>query len=416
MNHLLRRLLSHRRLSLSKRIMVVCVIVILVVSMNKQTILSPSHSRNGRNTNQPNANLTTQQRRVLLAFHYEEQLTMATNNLLQLTALAAFGGRQVVVPFVSDSFFYGTATDKINRTLALYYNITALNNTLRSHGHATMISWKEFQSICKGRLDVLVHLDYTALSKTTTYSAARPFVPGKSGEKMIQGIKIGTTICVNAFALDSVARFENEAVNNLPCVGIFQWKGNSKDRTYRAQFDLKSVVNRVLSHHDTNVLLSPKLLDIARDFIAQNLGSLFISVHIRAEKILKKQGGLSLCKKCIQSLTAHVQKIMYVKALPVFLATDFSEFGSSSYTLAKVAHKIAPSLMEILSPLKAITFQPSKYKLSDRGVVATEEMNILASGGDLVVLGGGSFQGWIISQFLYKNGHDRAKVEHIACY
>ena len=41
-----------------------------------------------------------QQKKIFLALHYWEQLTMATNNFLHLTALAVQGGRQVVVPFV----------------------------------------------------------------------------------------------------------------------------------------------------------------------------------------------------------------------------------------------------------------------------------------------------------------------------
>ena len=241
----------------------------LLTTREKET-QSPSHSETETNTSQLKSSFSTQQRRVLLAFRYAEQLTMATNNLLQLTALAAFGGRQVVVPFVSDSFFYGKATDKINQTLALYYNITALNKTLRSRGHATMISWKEFQGICKGRLDVLVHLDYTALSKTTTYSAARPFVPCGGDQKIIQGIEIGTTICMNVFALDSVQRFESEAVKELPCVGFSTWMGNAKQTTYRAQFDLESVVSRALTRFDMNAFFNSKFADIAQDFIARN--------------------------------------------------------------------------------------------------------------------------------------------------
>ena len=123
---------------------------------------------------------------------------MATNNLLQLLGFAAYGGRQVVVPFVSDSFFHGTV--RKNQTLELYYNMTALNDTLLSHGHGTFISWKEFQNVCKGRLDVLVHLDLLAAGvKSPVYSRDRPFIPCREGEKMIQGIEVGNTICVKRF-------------------------------------------------------------------------------------------------------------------------------------------------------------------------------------------------------------------------
>ena len=100
-------------------------------------------------------------KKIFIAFDYWEQLTAATNNLLDLTALAAYGGRQVVVPFVRNSLFYGSLTKKRFETLALYYNVTALNHTLRSRAHGTLISWKGFQDVCKGKLDMLVYFDYT---------------------------------------------------------------------------------------------------------------------------------------------------------------------------------------------------------------------------------------------------------------
>ena len=63
--------------------------------------------------------------------------------------------------------------------------------------------------------------------------------------------------------------------------------------------------------------------------------------------------------------------------------------------------------MEILHPLKPITFQPTEYKLVDRGAVAIMEMNILVSGKHLILLGWGSFQTWVKNQFLKRNsiGH-----------
>ena len=104
-------------------------------------------------------------KKIFIAFDYWEQLTMATNNVLDLTALAVYAGRQVVVPFVKDSRFYGAPRKKGFETLALYYNVSALNRTLRSRGHGTLISWKEFQDVCQGKLDLLVHFEYTKLSK-----------------------------------------------------------------------------------------------------------------------------------------------------------------------------------------------------------------------------------------------------------
>ena len=51
-------------------------------------------------------------------------------------------------------------------------------------------------------------------------------------------------------------------------------------------------------------------------------------------------------------------------------------------------------------------FQPNYYSLSDHGAVAIVEMDVLASGRRLFVLGGGSFQGWIRQQFLKRNNNN----------
>ena len=46
---------------------------------------------------------------------------MATNNLIALTALASYGGHQVVVPFVNDSQFFGyKMSSDDTQTLVLY--------------------------------------------------------------------------------------------------------------------------------------------------------------------------------------------------------------------------------------------------------------------------------------------------------
>ena len=74
--------------------------------------------------------------------------------------------------------------------------------------------------------------------------------------------------------------------------------------------------------------------------------------------------------------------------------------------------------MNILAPLKPVIFQPSAYNLRDRGTVAIVEMNILVSGKHLFVVGSGTFQQWIVSEFLHKNNIDwtlRAKCQSDLC-
>ena len=348
------------------------------------------------------------EKKIFIAFHYYEQLTMATKNFLDLTALAAYGGRQVVVPFVKDSMIYGVARE--NKTLELYYNITALNHTLRSRGHGMLVSWKEFQDVCEGKLDVLVRFYYTP---PKTYGRDKAVFPCNRHHtnSTFNGFKVTRTTCINVFSLDSVSKFEDEVVQGLPCVGIAGWRGISRFKNRpRPHFNLSSIVADPLFSPDAAVFFSSQLLQIARDFITNNLNNLgteFVSVHIRAERILKWGGNMiSTVEKCLSNLKAQVEKITNASALPrpvpVFLATDFTEFGSSSPYVTN-ARQNAKSLLEILAPLKPITFQPSAYNLTDRGAVAIVELNILASGKRLFVLGSGNFQSWVVTQFLKKN-------------
>ena len=100
-----------------------------------------------------------------------------------------------------------------------------------------------------------------------------------------------------------------------------------------------------------SIFFSSRLLQVARDFIAKRLGPFFVSAHIRAEKMLTS--GITFnksaaVKKCISNLTTLVQRYKKTSTVPVplFLATDFADYGSSSYR-AKVARKNAKSLMKI---------------------------------------------------------------------
>ena len=348
-------------------------------------------------------------KKIFVAFNYWEQLTAATNNFLSLTALAAYGGRQVVVPFVKDSFFLGPSTKKGVETLELYYNVSALNRTLRSRGHGTLISWKEFQDICQGKLDVLVHLDYTNFNNQNTSRAYFPCDNNRGNTYW--DLKVKRVICMNVFAVDSVEKFENEIVERLPCVGFDVWRGTDNKFPYRAQFDLSSVVTNPLHSHQAAMFFNSNLLHVARDFITKKLGPQFFSIHIRVERILKLGRtirDMAAVNECISNLTARVQrhKNFSTTPVPVFLASDFAEYGSLS-SRARQARKNSKSLIRILAPLKPIIFQPSAYNLSDRGAVAIVEMNILVSGEHLFVVGGGTFQQWIVSQFAHKKNMNR---------
>ena len=201
-----------------------------------------------------------------------------------------------------------------------------------------------------------------------------------------------------------------------------EWRGSNRERSLRAQFDLRAVVPDRMHFPEASIFFSSRLLQVARDFIAKRLGPFFVSAHIRAEKMLTS--GITFnksaaVKKCISNLTAQVQRYKNASRVPIplFLATDFADYGNLSKR-AILARENAKALMKILAPLKPIIFQPSTYNLTDHGAVAIVEMNILASGKRLFVAGGGSFQGWQVNIFLKKTNIDhnaKAKCKNALC-
>ena len=101
----------------------------------------------------------------------------------------------------------------------------------------------------------------------------------------------------------------------------------------------------------------------------------------------------------------------------VFLATDFSEFGSDS-PAGLPARKNAKSLYGYLNKtlVQPIVFDPSRYSLSDRSSIAIIETNILASAQKLFFVGGGGFQSWVKSVFQKQNNNATDRVFYICIH
>ena len=158
-----------------------------------------------------------------IAFKYWEQLSMATNNLIALTALASYSGHQVVAPFVNDSKFFGyKMSSDDTQTLALYYNLSAFNNTLRSHGYSTLVSWETFQSVCRDKLDLLIRFSYGE------EASRRQQTKEIQGFQTRFGFNISKTVRVDSGMLRSVESFLDKVVKGSKCVGIEEWRENQE--------------------------------------------------------------------------------------------------------------------------------------------------------------------------------------------
>ena len=349
--------------------------------------------------------------KLIIAFIYWEQLTAGTRNLLNLIALATLTKRQVVTPFAVDSRFRGTKLNENDLSLSAYFNFDELNRELNSHGYSTLVSWDQFQAVCGQRLDVLLEFRYAngVANNRMDGNYGPTFFPCNNTRGRFPSFQIGKTLCIDAFAFRSVKQFRNEIIQDFPCVGIGLWRGNG--RPFRANFPLKPMSNRLISFNAT-------LVQIAEDFINKYIGQDFISVHIRFENIIRKGENLSELESFFIKLTSRVQDVMSKlyrqgKPLKVFLASDFSAYGSGTLKIRSGRNKGSSDLLfhhvaEHLNVLNATSFEPSLYKLVDRGMAAIVDLIILSRGRKLFLCGGGSFEGWIKRKFIsYQPGNQK---------
>ena len=361
-------------------------------------------------TRQNNAShLERKNAKFYIAFRYFEQLSMATNNLIALTALASYSGHQVVVPFVNNSkvFGYKVSSDD-TQTLALYYNLSAFNNTLRSHGYSTLVSWETFQSVCRDKLDLLIQFSYGE------EASRRQQTTEIQGFQTRFGFNISKTVRVDSGMLRSVESFLDKVVNGSICTGIQQWRGNGTGLE-RAFFALPNNIYSSLSK--SHLSFNEKLLEIADDFMNKTLGSNYISLHMRTEGILKRSdGNFTTLVNCIKKQVSLVKNIgaRHPNYSKLFVAADFTAFGSQS-KWAREARSRASLLLNHLNEQfqKIVFFQPHFYNLRDKGAVAIVEMAVLASGKQLFLTGGGTFESFIRTQFMKRSPNGYEKVHGV---
>ena len=343
---------------------------------------------------------TQQRAKFFLAFSFKEQLTRATESLLSLAALAKYGDRDVVIPFVKNSKFYGTKLDENTGTLSRYFDVEELNRKLDSHGYGLLTSWEHFQKHCNGRLDVLLEMHYYSNYSIYLSNSQRLLLKNTGWApyfalKRFQGFQINRTIFIDPAILTSFQQLESDVLQGASCVAFVAWMGVGAGRSH---FSLPLDRGHLPFSVRHDLPLNSNLLRIAQDFAARKLGSNYISVHIRSEWVLlRHKSNMSSLFECIRELSSRVQITKKKTGLKrIFLATDFSRFGSKSSS-AWLDLSESKMLFEYVGNLlrSTETFDPDIVGLSDRGSVAIVELSILSAGKKLFVVGGGNFEDWI---------------------
>jgi len=361
--------------------------------------------------------------KFFIAFSFGDQLTRATESLLSLAALARYGNRSVVVPFVKDSTFFGTKIDQNVGTLSRYFDLDALNQKLDSYGYGLFKGWGHFHQSCNQSLDVLLNVlsrGGTAKARLSniqkqllTKTGWTPCISNRQQTRdRFNGFNINQTICIDPEILTSVQQLESDVLRGSSCVGFVEWRGIGIGRCH---FSLSS--DKVPSPLSVTleVPFSHKLVQVAQDYAVTQLGNNYISVHIRSEWVLREhESNITFLFDCFGQLSSRIQSNKQTTGSEkIFLATDFSTFGSKSYSIRSALDK-SEMLQKYLDKLleNPHVFDPRTMQLTDRGSIAIVEMSILSAGKKLFLVGGGNFEHWIKDQFEKVNDHAAEKI----CY
>lgn len=361
--------------------------------------------------------------KFFIAFSFGDQLTRATESLLALADLARYGNRSVAVPFVKDSKFYGTKLDQNAGTLSRYFDLKELNQKLDSYGYGLLKGWRHFKKRCNRRLDVLLDVLSLEGSSNARLSKIQRQVLKKTGwtpcsaelqqtGNRFKGFDINQTICVDPEILTSAQQLESDVLRGSSCIGFVEWRGYGVGRCH---FSLSS--DRLSSPFSVRheVPFSRKLVRLAQEFAVKQLGNSYISVHIRSEWVLRRhESNITYLLECFRQLSSRVQDTQQKSGLEkIFLATDFSRFGSKSFNVRPAREK-SEMLLKYLDKLleNPYAFDPTTVELLDRGSIAIVELNILSAGKKLFLVGGGNFEDWIRNQF--EKGGDN--VAEKICY
>lgn len=385
--------------------------------------------------------------KFLFVLHHYEQLGKATENLVQLCALAKQMGRTVVQPFVRDSRmcgvpggWYGEARkqSRLFRPFDVYFDVDYFNQLMTKSNYAVLSQLEVFKDSCAIEGTTFVHFIYAgpdaeeSLRKWYNISSEQyarvinnihprgycdcDFIDkGLNISQRIGNINPGRQLCVDPEKIRDIDVLETDVLQHDRCVVIVHWRGLGKNRTHFTPKVTKKPWNLVTSLLHSNLIRN----EVARFKEVSFLDNhAYIAVHIRSERQLEWYGENRL-KKCLSVLIDIVEKLKKRhKINRVLVSTDLSIYGSDTLLIPSVHSsqmktRQAEILNNLLDKLKPLSFTPNGKRnsvLYDKGIVAITEMNLLFGGSHLVTLGSGTFQQWIMDVFMKQHSKDEEQT------
>ena len=397
-----------------------------------------------------------------IALSYFEQLTCGTRNLFSAGHVAENFGAKVVMPFLLHSRLYGIPDLIPTKTipdeyfdLSTIYDIQKLNDTFNGITGTYLVKFEEFIHRAPREIMILdfpfASEDYTKqhiglayrdaafLHNLMNFSNIKAFdcfhyvnkdqLMVRDVELMLRratrllGVRefvIKEYICIVPtldISTDEIKRLIEEPRTILTS----EWKGcayQSCDIQAPHKF-IKPFRNRVLYHSRQKqsvakkfvLPLSDSIKSTAMDYLRRiNMSAPYISLHIRIEKLQRLYLTVNHRTLCCFDLLRHLMDSLKGRKFgQVLMITDISDYGTDSCVDVNCTQYVR-KIQSILTGMGLVQtrFDPKLTGSSKSpAFVSLVEMNMLAAGNRLVVVGGGSFKKQIVDHFLLSNPGNR---------
>ena len=387
----------------------------------------------------------------LLTLSYHEQMSNAIMKLLGLSPVAMNLNLKIVEPFVVHSRFYGLPgflpkgeVAAPFYSLGTLFNISSVNEVLYRYAKASMASFKNF--IFHAPRDVIVvHFVHKEFIKLREFHLAhrRSHIL-----ELVQNSEMPIVDCTNEILLDEqlYSGLQNALLNvtikyNVPSFRIakFLCVAGERDVTTGELYrelgpGRKTVVfsmwrgcaykhcninmRHVYTQHNRPQLLYTlegegqnlrngtfvpsesvfESLEYYFDYLQYDKS--FLSIHVRVEKLLKRNGifhvDLDYLECCLSVLRKTVINIKRkFKLSDVLLITDVGKYGTDScqFEECRNASEKFVNRLETMVNAKVLNYDPSitPMAIDNSGFVALVEMNMLLRARRLITVGSGLF-------------------------
>ena len=347
--------------------------------------------------------------RYAMALFYWEQLTMATNNWIQLALVAKYWGAYCIRPFTGRSFLYGLPSAGYH-CVNVMYDPVELDHKLAEYSIPPIANFDEF--IAKaGRNVILVKIDYQKPKlhiekcEGIGFNSTLSLLNKEASRRGYSNFSLNRCCLVHGQhptnPVDIAKGCSLDQMDEYTVI-IPEWRGLTRTQNHRL-LNL-NIGDNSYPHYKYDIYPhSKEVIGNATAYINESTGGGdFIALHYRLEAFLRRHNS-KLTGHCLQHVPEAIRQIQadYPHLKHLFI------FGDDAFSQARADGRF--QMKEEVSNFPRGSFG----SIDDRGFVGQVEQNVMSRAKVLITAGCGSFQAETVSRFNREPGHIK---HHHACH